>query len=245
MEILKILLYIIIAYFSYRLIKITYKFLKWLFFPPYEQKIVLVVGETGAGKTSKVVADAIKYNKKMRRIQIKELSPIYEAYKSSGYAQINIPETFIYSDIDIALKGKLPLAKQKATDYRFEWLSSLIYNKEKELLKLRKDFLPIGALGVFDEIANKVDSRNSQSLDDGFSALLRLHRKYYLNFYFIYPQFMDADKRVRNNCHEIQKVIKLKHFKFRKKIIASKWTYISYTGIKNKLTAKAENLVRK
>lgn len=222
-------IYLLIVLGVYILIRIIKRIINY-FSRYYEQKIVLYMGETGAGKTSCAVRDAIVWHRKMYKTVRQELFPLYEQLRENGYPLIDVPleskykDTFIYSDIDIILNHKYGL---KSYDADFSRLG--IPTKGIPL----KSYYRFGAYLIFDEIPQKADARNWQRFNNKVGAYVNFHRKFYHNLSLIAQQIDDVEKRIRDRVHEIRYMVNLKHYyiPFTNKLIASRWTYYSYTGI--------------
>lgn len=227
MENLKISIYIVL--FGILMLRI-YEALK----PKWTQKIKVVVADTGVGKTSFVVAWLLKHFKKFNNYIYQKINKkIISKLNINGYSNLVLPEILAHSDIDIILDKKNNI---KTNTYKFEDLTVLLDHEFAKEINF-ENYLPIGSYCIFDEVANKADSRESSTFSKGLSALMNLHRKGYYDFTFIYPHFQDVDLRIRKAAHELIYINKQYHILSGKETedgdpipLVTIWDYTSYTG---------------
>lgn len=211
--------FVFCAYFIYR-------FIVWLknkLYKPFVQENCLILGDTGAGKTSLAVAQAIKYHKQMDKVIRKNLAPLYAHLKEQGYpVDIDSIPTFVYSDVSILLK------KNGLMNADADFLELGIPDME-EFPNVAK--YPLGAYFVFDETGPKADSRDWNDFNRNLSAYLTLHRKAYQSLNIIVQNFSLIEKRIRQNVHSIKYVVGMSQFHIPfTKFTRTTWQYIEFTG---------------
>ena len=199
-------------------------FLKWLLSrrKEFKQEVILYMGETGAGKTSCAVAQAIKYHKTMDKTIRKELTPIYQQLKENGYPEVNINDidTFIYSDIAILLN------RNQISNHADFSKIGIPDSANPEVANY-----PLGAYFVFDEIPMKADSRDWQNFNKNVNYYFNLHRKAYHSLNLIAQDIEDVEKRIRRRVHAIRYMTDMTFFKIPfTKIYKTTWHYIEYRG---------------
>lgn len=209
------------------IVYLIFRFIQWLkmkLYKPFVQENCLILGDTGAGKTSFVVAQAIEYHKTMDKVIRKNLGPLYAHLQSQGYpVDIDMIPTFVYSDTAILLNKRNYLMSNHADFLR------LGIPDTEEYPNVAK--YPLGAYFVFDETGPKADSRDWNDFNRNLSAYLTLHRKAYQSLNLVVQNFSRIDKRIRENVHVIKYVVGMTQFHIPfTKFYKTTWHYIEYIG---------------
>ena len=194
-----------------------------------EYLIVCVVADKGLGKTSLTCALADYFHRKYEPALREELSPIIETMKVNGFSNADLPQdTLIYADTNVhtSASDKDRDNYIKAYDCDINKFRVPTDNNYKLI-----DYYPFGSFMIFDEIANKMQSRDFANFSKNLTGMLNLTRKFYYNIYFMWPDYSGTDKIIRNSCH-ILRSVKGCNIDYDKKgnIIGMQWWFVDYYG---------------
>lgn len=187
--------------------------------------IILILGETGAGKTSFGYSLAIKemYNK----VRLKSARNIVYQLIEGGYKNLRLPDDHIvYTDTAVTgrLFGHRPRFSYLCSGRRFG-----LPTKTNNV-----DFYPPYAFIIFDEGQKDVDSRNFRNLQDYVKRGWETNR--HMEYTIVYiSQTGNVDKILRDIANKIYVVVgkgqKFSEGKY--KHIQSFWKYIEFDCFSN------------
>jgi hypothetical protein len=199
--------------------------------PYLEYLIVCTVAEKGAGKTTLNCALADLFHRRYEPLVRAEIQPVIDEGKANGFENIDLPQdTLVYSDTD--------LCTCVDSKHRDEYIKAYKCDINKFRVPTENNYkdidrYPFGSYLIFDEIANKAQSRDFANFSKNLPAMLNLTRKFFYNVNFIWPDFMATDKLIRNSCH-ILRYVKGCRMETDKKgrIVGMTWWFIDYFGAK-------------
>lgn len=187
----------------------------------------LYVGDTGAGKTSLVIAQAIWFHYNCSDLVLRDIYPYFEKMKNEDFPNIELPDTFIASDTTLIVEmDKEGNDLIKATDCDFYKLQIPTEDNFKDI-----DYYSFGSYFIFDEIQNKAQSREFKNLSSNVARLLNYNRKMFWNMRFLAPRLEDVDALIRRACDILVSVVdKVDKYDKKGNLIETTWYFIEYSG---------------
>lgn len=184
--------------------------------------ITLILGDTGAGKTSFAYAKAII--EMFNRNRIKQAKNIVYALNAGGYLNLHLPDDhLVYTETFCVsrLFGHAPRVSYLCSGSRFG-----LPNDKKET-----DFYPPCSYIVIDEGQKDVDSRNFKNLEDYVKRAWETNRHMLYDLVYV-SQWGNVDKVLRKLANQIlyisEKGQKLSDGKY--KHVQSFWKFLEFAS---------------
>lgn len=197
-----------------------------------ETKIYVVVGSTGAGKTSYVSGRVIRDSKKNGHQRFLDALLIVQALKKNGYPNLRLDHNMYFCNDYLLLDKK---SGETAWDVDFVRLGM-----PNEKYKVQN--IPYGsvvALREGDQTANAND--NKTGLNEYLRALLKYHRHNKLTIIIDLQDFSRLTKELRLLVHKVIFVRRKKLYSIFGKVYKSKWWLReidnTYLALLNSLTS--------
>lgn len=171
----------------------VFKFLRKIFPPKrkiFKHELVCVTAKTGSGKSVLQSHLANVYHADMKRRKMAEQEIIN--LNKGGFNKLRLPETLVYSDTGILLRGEKDLVSNVLNPYELQTPNEVEDNA----------LLPPYSVLFVDEPYKYWGNRESGKFPERVESWFFTHRHMKISMYMFYQDKNGVDKKIRENLHK-------------------------------------------